>query len=291
MKRSIHALIIDPQNDFCDLPDDYLPPVTAASGGERASPQLPVAGAHADMLRLSEMLRAGMRGIGGISVTLDSHRLVGIERPAFWMTGAGDAVAPFTQITARSVRARAFVPRASTALPRVLSYLDTLEAAGRYTLMVWTPHCVTGSWGHAVHADVRRACTQWEERELGLVNEVSKGTNPWTEHYSALQAEVPDPDDPATQLNRELVQVLADADHILVAGEAGSHCVLATVEHVADTLRADSLSKITLLTDAMSPVAGFETQYRDFLQRMAGRGMQLATTGDVLPELIANGRR
>ena len=65
----------------------------------------PVAGAHADMLRLSEMLRAGMRGIGGISVTLDSHRLVGIERPAFWMTGAGDAVAGFF--------ARTMLPRLS----------------------------------------------------------------------------------------------------------------------------------------------------------------------------------
>jgi len=290
MKRSIHALIIDPQNDFCDLPDDYLPPVTAGSG-ERLSPQLPVAGAHADMLRLSEMLQSGMRGIGGISVTLDSHQLVGIERPAFWMTGAGEAVAPFTQITARSVRAREFVPRASTALPRVLSYLDALEAAGRYTLMVWTPHCVIASWGHSVHADVQHACGRWEERQLGTVNQVRKGSNPWTEHYSALQAEVPDPDDPATQLNRELVQVLADADHILVAGEAGSHCVRATVEHIADTLSAHSLSKITLLTDAMSPVTGFETPYRDFLQRMAGRGMQLATTADVLPELIANGRR
>ena len=33
MPRSNHLLIIDPQNDFCDLPESYLPtdPVTGAA--------------------------------------------------------------------------------------------------------------------------------------------------------------------------------------------------------------------------------------------------------------------
>jgi nicotinamidase-related amidase len=290
MKRRIHALIIDPQNDFCDLPEAYTPQ-DPLGGDERLRPQLPVAGSHADMLRLSEMLHRGARGISDISVTLDSHHRIGIERPGFWMTGDGGAVAPFTPITAQSVRAGQFVPRMPYALPRVLSYLDALEAAGRYTLMVWTTHCVIGSWGQTVHADVQRACNQWEELQLAIVNTVTKGSNPWTEHYSALQAEVPDPADPATQLNHGFIRMLAGADQILVGGEAGSHCVMATVEHIADNVDADSLSKITLLTDAMSPVTGFEAQYEAFLQRISGRGLQLASTEDVLPELIANGRR
>ena len=34
------------------------------------------------------------------------------------------------------------------------------------------------------------------------VHKLSKGENPWTEHYSAVLAEVPDPADEHTQLNR-----------------------------------------------------------------------------------------
>ena len=39
------------------------------------------------------------------------------------------------------------------------------------------------------------------------------GANPWTEHYSAVQADVPDPQDPATQLNRALVERNANCVH------------------------------------------------------------------------------
>lgn len=44
MKRSLHLLVIDPQNDFCDLPASWLP-VDPASGGA-LQPALPVAGSH-----------------------------------------------------------------------------------------------------------------------------------------------------------------------------------------------------------------------------------------------------
>jgi hypothetical protein len=44
------------------------------------------------------------------------------------------------------------------------------------------------------------------------VRKVTKGENPWTEHYSAVQAEVPDDDDPRTQLNRTADRRLDQAD-------------------------------------------------------------------------------
>lgn len=42
MPRSVHLLIVDPQNDFCDLPEPYLPrdPMT----GQARQPALPVPG-------------------------------------------------------------------------------------------------------------------------------------------------------------------------------------------------------------------------------------------------------
>lgn len=287
--RSV-LLLIDPQNDFCDLP-------ATASG----TPALPVAGADADMQRVADLIERGGAGLDDIVITLDSHHRVDIAHPTFWRTGDGGAVAPFTAITAAQVRAGEFVPAAAvqgrqgggpadaTVLPRVLAYLDALEAQGRYSLMVWPVHCEIGSWGHNVHSAVRAAYNQWEDRRLRQVLKVTKGDNPWTEHYSALQAEVPDADDAATWLNRSLLARLDAFDTIWIAGEASSHCVKATVEHLADhlpsLLPSGRLEKLVLLTDGMSPVGGFEAQAADFMARMRQRGARTATCAQALAVL------
>jgi nicotinamidase/pyrazinamidase len=288
MKRNLHLLVIDPQNDFCDLPKAYLP---ITQSGAIQVPALPVSGAHGDMLRLAEMINQGLDGLSGISITLDSHHRLDIAHPTFWTDAHGGAIAPFTQIAAAEVRSGKYLPRNNAALPRVLAYLDALAAAGRYHLMVWPVHCEIGSWGHNVHDAVRTAYNRWEERRLGVVNKVAKGANPWTEHYSALMAEVPDADDPATQFNRRLVDLLAQADCVYIAGEASSHCVKATTEHIVANFKPGDLAKLVLVTDCMSAVAGFDAQYQAFVADMIARGLQTATAADVLPELLANADR
>ena len=284
MKRQLHLLIIDPQNDFCDLPAESLP-----SG---FAPSLPVTGAHQDMLRVAGLIREGGAGLTQISVTLDAHHRYDIAHPTFWRTGDGGAVAPFTQISAQQLREGAFVPAAAGALPRAQHYLDALESAGRYQLMVWPVHCEIGSWGQNIHGAVRAAYNAWEAAQLQVVAKLSKGSNPWTEHYSAVMAEVPDPQDPATQLNIPFLDSLVSADRIYICGEAGSHCVKASTEHIADYLQAqqgrEALAKLVLLTDCMSPVPGFEAQQEAFIAAMLARGARLATSTEILPELLAN---
>ena len=289
MKKNLHLLVIDPQNDFCDLPTSYLAPSVLDS--VLAAPALPVTGAHADMLRVADLVNRGGAGLSGISVTLDSHHRLDIAHPTFWFNADHGAVAAFTEITASDVRAGKYLPRNGAALPRVLAYLDSLEATGRYKLMIWPVHCEIGSWGHNVHADVRAAYNRWEEASLGIVNKVVKGTNPWTEHYSAVMAEVPDADDPATQLNQGFIDTLAKADRVYITGEAGSHCVKATTEHIAASFGPGNLSKLVLVTDCMSAVTGFDAQYKGFVSDMIARGVQTAKSADVLPELLANSSR
>ncbi|WP_211442755.1 cysteine hydrolase family protein [Collimonas humicola] len=283
MRRHLHMLIIDPQNDFCDLPPGYLPDSRTA-----ATPALPVPGAHADMLRVAGLIEQGGAGLSAISITLDSHHRLDIAHPGFWMTAGGGEVAPFTQIAAAEVRGGSYLPRLAGALPRVLHYLDQLEAAGRYRLMIWPVHCEIGSWGHNVHADVRRAYNRWEERTLRSVGKICKGSNPWTEHYSAVQAEVPDPDDLLTQSNQAFLDSLAAADRIYITGEAGSHCVKATTEHIADHFGPQHMAKLVLVSDCMSPVSGFEQQYREFVAAMTARGARNARAAEVLAELLQN---
>ena len=285
-QRQMQLLIIDPQNDFCDLPEGHCPVLA----GERQAPALPVTGAHADMQRLAGLIDAGRAGLSAITVTLDSHQHLDIAHPTFWQDAGGEAISPFTLITAADVRAGKYQPRLAQARPRVLAYLDALEAAGRYTHMIWPVHCEIGTWGHNIHHDLRLACNRWEEQRLEIVGKVSKGMNPWTEHYSAIMAEVPDSADAGTQLNAPLIAQLQAADRVFIAGEAGSHCVRATTEHIVDNLPPASLCKLVLIEDCISAVSGFEAHYAEFLAAMRTRGVQIVRAADVAAELQANAK-
>jgi len=280
-------LIIDAQNDFCDLPPAWR--ATDPLRAEPLAPALPVPGAHADMLRLGGLIDAVGARLDDITLTLDSHHHIDIAHPGFWQQADAGQVLPFTAITAAQLRAGEFRPREAAALPRAQAYLDALEAAGRYTLMVWPVHCEIGSWGHGLHAAVRAACNSWEVQQRRPSRKLLKGSNPWTEHYSALQAEVPDAADADTLLNQPLLAALDRAELLLIAGEASSHCVKATVEHLVEHLpghvHAGRLARLVLLTDAMSPVAGFEAQQQAFFDTMRARGLRLASCAEMRAEL------
>lgn len=285
-QRDFHLLIIDPQNDFCDLPVAYCP--TDPVLGTPVLPALPVPGAHADMLRLATLIEHAGHGLRAITLTLDSHQHLDIGHPGFWQHASGEAVAPFTQIRANEVRCGNFLPRRVSARPRVEAYLAALEAGGRYTHMVWPVHCEIGTWGHNLHLDLLRALHTWETAHHTAASRLLKGLNPWTEHYSAVLAEVPDTTDPATQLNTALLESLRAAERIYLAGEAGSHCVKATTEHLVAHLGAAHLHKLVLITDCMSPVAGFETHQATFLDAMRAHGLRTATAAEVADELLQN---
>lgn len=110
------------------------------------------------------------------------------------------------------------------------------------------------------------------------VNHVLKATNPRSEHYSAIRAQVPDPADPATQTAGALIDTLRCADEIIIAGEALSHCVANTVRDLAASHGDANVSKLVLLTDGTSPVGGFEQLGDDFQNEFTSRGMRTATT-------------
>ena len=93
---------------------------------------------------------------------------------------------------------------------------------------------------------VAGALRRWEEAGFKRVDYLSKGHNPWTEHYSAVQADVPDPADPGTQINRRLIQVLENADVVALSGQALSHCVANTVRDIADQFGQESIHKLVL---------------------------------------------
>lgn len=267
MPHDLRLLIVDPQNDFCAT-DPATRPVNTL-------PALPVTGADADMRRLARLIDSLGSRLHHIALTLDSHAVHDIAHPPFWQTADGGDVAPFTPIIADSLDAGHFRPRNPADLPRVRQYAAQLAAAGRYSLMVWPVHCVVDTWGHAIHPAVQAANQRWFEQTGHQIYMVRKGSNPYTEHYSALAAEVPDPTDPATQCNTELLRWATDAGQLLIAGEASSHCVRATLDDLLTQGGPELAQRMTLLTDCTSPVTGFEKVHNQFLERLRMAGVQL----------------
>ena len=262
----VHGLIIDPQEDFCN-PDTGT---------------LYVPGAGADMTRLAGMLRRIGSKLDDIHVTLDSHHYVDIAHPIWWKDSTGRNPDPFTIITLSDLDAGRWTTTQPVMYRRSRDYVEALERNGKYPLCVWPYHCLIGSTGHAVMPELFSALKEWEG-DFASVDYVTKGSNMWTEHYSAVKADVPDPADPSTQINTSLVKTLLEADLVFVAGEAGSHCLANTVRDIAESFGDDRyIEKLVLITDATSPVPGFETLQNDFIAEMTARGMRTATTATFL---------
>lgn len=264
MRKKNALLIIDPQNDFCNPGD--------ANGNGKGS--LFVENADKDMETLGQWILDNSPEIDAISVTLDSHQVNDIAHPSFWSDKDGNQIAPFTPVSAQDVKDGKWIP--SFAPKRALDYLEALEANGQFGHFIWPEHCLIGTTGHAVYGPLADALAEWS-RSHWQVQYITKGTNPFTEHFGAFQAQIPDAQDPASQFNQRVVQYLEKFQNIYFGGEASSHCVATTLKQLMD--EAPGLAqKLIILEDCMSPVTGFEDAADDIYQQARDMGIRFSTT-------------
>lgn len=284
---NIQLVIIDPQIDFMDQPGSALP----------------VPGATEDMKRLAAMIdRIPARKINRIHVTLDSHQAIDVGHPGMWRGRNGEEPSGFTMITADMIEAGEWTPifamskPAALALPDgtprtvrqyMIDYARQLEAQGKYNLMVWPEHCLVGSLGYSVQPDLFAALNRWAKQKKATINFVAKGSNPYTEHYGALRAEVPLPSDPDTDLRSDLLEILRDADMVIFAGEALSHCLRETITQIVNELDPALVSKLYLLIDCTSsigvtPDADFPALSAAWLKDVVAKGLNIITSTDFL---------
>lgn len=272
-----HLLVIDPQNDFCDI-------LHAA---------LPVSGADADLQRLGDFVQRHQKQFDGITVTLDSHASVAVERVTFWTNAHGQPVAPFTFVSADDVRSGKYLPRDQSLSPAVLSMLEQLAQSGRPGLVVWPVHCVTGTWGHNIHSGLAQQLQAWEIAHQRAVRKVLKGEYPLTEHFGVFEADAPVAAVTSTQFNTALARSLTEGvDLLLLAGEASSHCVAASFDQLARYLQQQpgARPELVLLGDCMSPVSGFESVANDFLDRARNFGARILSTAQAAELLVEQTR-
>ena len=269
-KTRLEFLIIDPQNSFCHPTEG----------------ELFVPGADKDAERLAKLIDKLLYEIDDIHVTLDTHHELDVAHPIFWVNEKGEHPSPFTGISKDDVikgvwkpfNPKLACPPSGMLLDRMIEYVTKLEENGRYQLTIWPPHCRIGTPGHNVVEPLREAFRKWELNRYAMISYVTKGSNIFTEHYSGVEADVPDPEDPTTHLNTELIQTLEKADQIVFSGEASSHCVANTIRDIVKNFGEETIGKCVLLEDTMSPVPGFEQFADDFFQEMIAKGMQIAKT-------------
>lgn len=253
-------LIIDPQQDF-------------AEGGALAVP-----GATKDMERLAKMIDKYGDKIDEVQITLDSHNQMHIAHPLFWQDASGKEPAPFTVISVDDVKKGNWRPKNPAWKDWALQYVTTLETNKRYILSIWPPHCIIGSVKASIVPVLYDAITRWELKYNAIAPRVAKGSNPFTEHYSGVQACVPRSDDLTTGLNARFIDTLKQYDDILASGEALNFCLANTVRDVATNFSEDQVKKFVLLEDASSSVPGFEKLGTDFINEMTAKGMRIART-------------
>ena len=261
----IALVIIDPQNSFCNPNGELFVP-----------------GADEDCVRLANMINRLEDKIDSIHVTLDSHQEVDIAHPVFWRDSEGNHPNPFTIISKEDVEQGKYVTSNPACLRRATEYVKSLADNSRYPLCIWPPHCIIGSEGYQIEQGVSDAIRQWGKNKFKLVDFVTKGSNPWTEHYSAIKADVPDPTDPTTLPNSRFVNTVDKADIILISGQALSHCVANTVLDLINEFGEESVKKIVLLRDTCSNVPGFEQQGQDFIEQARALGMKVDSSTTVL---------
>lgn len=189
-ERKIALIGIDIQNTFC-IPD-YELFVAGRSGN----------GAVVDNRRLCEFIYRYLDRITKITATLDTHTAMQIFHPIFIINVDGRHPEPFSSITYPEVRDGKWMFNSEIAASlgitpkfgqqHLLHYTKELHERGKFDLTVWPYHSMLGGIGHALISAFEEAVFFHTIVRKNQADFDIKGSNPLTEHYSALGPEVLD---------------------------------------------------------------------------------------------------
>jgi nicotinamidase-related amidase len=156
--------------------------------------------------------------------------------------------------------------------------------------MVWPYHAMLGGIGHALVSAVEEALFFHAVARKTQPRFEIKGSDPLTEHYSALSPEVREgPDgEPLADWDTGRIQHWLSFDLVIIAGQAKSHCVAWTIDDLLMEIRAlePALTrKVYLLEDCTSPVvvpgvADFTAEADAAFRRFAAAGMHVVRSID-----------
>ena len=243
-KKKIGLFMIDNQLDF----------IFNANG---VTGSLAVPGAMDDTVRIIEFIYKNMEVLTNIYASMDTHRAWQIFHPTWWLDENGKNPDPFTPVTSADISSGKFRP-VSHPLESI-EYVKKLETSNKYVLTIWPYHTMLGDVGFAMPPALFEAILFHDIARVSQSHFETKGTHSLTEHYSVLGPEVMELRGKAIgHFNTSFFNMLGVNDILLIGGQAKSHCLMSTLDHLIEQIMAtnpDLLKKIRLLEDATSPVA------------------------------------
>ncbi len=266
-----HLLIIDAQRDFC------FPEGSLYVGGRSGT------GAMDDSDRLAQFIYREAGTITDITTTLDTHFAYQIFQPWFWVNSNGAPLSAHTLVVLSSDERKLnnigldgsllnedVRPNPAIAewlcngnygwlLKQCMFYCKKLAEGGKYVLYLWPPHCILGSEGHALAGVIHEARMFFSFIRGSQSYCEVKGTNALTENYSVLSPEVTERFDGNSldSRNTDFIRTLLEADRVIIAGQASSHCVKSSIgDLLLDILKQDPTlaKKVYILKDCTSAV-------------------------------------
>jgi nicotinamidase/pyrazinamidase len=308
----VDLFVIDGQNDFCASgkePKSWPAP----EGGHRPG-ALCVSGADEEAVNVAQMIddltTTGTERhlITKIHATLDSHHSNDCAHNIVWKDKSGNIAPAFTIVSHDDVVNHKYIPsfamgvwegKPLSAYEWALKYTAALEQRGRNPLCLWPEHCLIQSWGAGIYHPLQEAYNRWAKQTGRWIDFITKGQWPFSEHYSAIVADVPDSTRQETQMNAPVINDAYNASKVCWCGWAGSHCLRWTALDAVNEFepkgggKNEFIAKSIFLEDASAPVANppggpdFVQWRLDFLDEVDRRGGRVMKIKDFVSELKA----
>ena len=277
MNKDLNLVIIDFQNDFCDLPNSYI--------SNHYIPSLPITGSHFSALHTTKLIYYLIENINSIQVFLDTHQRYDIGHFDFWSIKGVTPILKITEITKQDFENNLFTPIQDVEV-EVMDYFNKLETININSIWVYPPHCIYGTIGHNIHPNISAAIACWEIENTKNTKYILKGTEPISEHYSGLKAVYPEINKPSTLMNLEAVNKYLNNKVTVFVGQASTHCVPQHIQDAIDYIQESKkdfdFSRFIILTDCMNPIPGFEYRYDNFINIVKSLGVRVMTSLELI---------
>lgn len=281
-KKKFSLFLVDVQNTFC-LPDFEL-----YVGGRSGT------GAVDDNRRLTKFIYRNLEQITKISLTMDTHQTLQLFHAAFLVNTEGKHPTAYTMLSVDDIRSKKWrfnpalagefklTPEKGQEL--LVHYAEELARKGKYAWAIWPYHAMLGGVGHAILPAIEEAVFFHGIARSTQAEFILKGDSPFSEHYSALSAEVLEgpKGEGLGERDMSLLEDLKSVDGLIIAGQAKSHCVASTVADLLNGIQQVDpklAEKVYLLEDCSSPVvvpgADFTEEADAAYARFAKAGMKI----------------